>query len=71
MCPTTSGGIDPGEVREALFFFCDPRNHIMAICTFVTRALVPEDRRLEITHQLFGFNFPFRMEPVVLSLIHI
>ena len=34
----------------------------------VTRELVPEDRRLEITHQLFGFNFPFRMEPVVYGI---
>jgi hypothetical protein len=35
--------------------------------TIVTRALVPEDRRLAVTAELFGVWFPTRIEPVVYS----
>ena len=33
--------------------------------TTVTRVLVPEDRRLAVTADLFGTWFPMRIEPVV------
>jgi hypothetical protein len=35
--------------------------------TTVTRVLVPEDRRLAMTAELFGVWFPTRIEPVVFS----
>ena len=36
--------------------------------TTITRTLVPEDRRLAVTAELFGVWFPTRIEPVVFSL---
>jgi hypothetical protein len=35
--------------------------------TTVTRTLVPEDRRLAVTAELFGMRFPTRIEPVVFA----
>ena len=34
----------------------------------VTRTLVPEDRRLAVTAELFGTWFPMRIEPVVYTI---
>jgi hypothetical protein len=36
--------------------------------TPVTRHLVPEDRRLAVTAELFGVHFPLRIEPVVYGI---
>jgi len=35
--------------------------------TTVTRVLVPEDRRMAVTAEIFGAWFPMRLEPVVYS----
>jgi hypothetical protein len=34
----------------------------------VTRDLVPEDRRMTVTEQLFGIHFPLQMEPVIYGI---
>lgn len=34
----------------------------------ITRQLVPENERLDITAKLFGVNFPLRLEPYVYSI---
>lgn len=39
----------------------------MTTQTTVTRMLVPEDRRLAVTVELFGVWFPTRIEPVVFT----
>jgi len=34
----------------------------------VTRELVPENRRLDVTERLFGIHFPLQMEPTVFGI---
>ena len=34
----------------------------------VTRVLVPEDRRLAVTAELFGVHFPLQLEPVIYGI---
>jgi hypothetical protein len=34
----------------------------------VTRTLVPEDQRLDITENLFGMHFPLRLEPFAYTI---
>ena len=34
----------------------------------ITRELVPEDQRLDITEQLFGMHFPLQLEPFIYAV---
>ena len=34
----------------------------------VTRELVPEDQRMEITERFFGIHYPLRLEPVIFGI---
>ena len=38
------------------------------ILSLVTRDLVPEGRRLDITERLFGIHFPLKLEPVIYGI---
>ena len=36
--------------------------------TQVTRQLIPEDQRMDITERLFGIHFPLKLEPVIYGI---
>ena len=36
--------------------------------TILTRQLVPEDQRLDVTAELFGIHFPLAIEPVIYGI---
>ena len=36
--------------------------------TTITRQLIPENQRMEITAKLFGVNFPLRLEPFIYGI---
>lgn len=40
----------------------------MTAPTTITRQLVPDNQRMEITAKLFGINFPKRIEPFVFAM---
>lgn len=40
----------------------------MTVSTTITRQLVPDNQRTEITAKLFGINFPKRIEPFVFAM---
>ncbi len=36
--------------------------------TIVTRKLIPEDQRLKVTADLFGYHFPLALEPTIYTI---